>query len=120
MAQLLGPDFVSLQVRDLAAAQQFYMQQLGLPLAPMKRPNAVVFATQPIPFAIRQADDRDAGTQPGAGVALWFLADDVDALHATLVAADVTIAQPPQDGPFGRMFAFIDRDGYVITAHSSS
>jgi predicted enzyme related to lactoylglutathione lyase len=29
----------------------------------------------------------------------------------------VPIVQPPQPGPFGRMFSFVDPDGYTITVH---
>jgi len=29
----------------------------------------------------------------------------------------VEILSPPMDGPFGRMFTFIDPDGYAITIH---
>jgi catechol 2,3-dioxygenase-like lactoylglutathione lyase family enzyme len=119
MAQLLGPDFVALQVRDLQASRQFYKELLGLALAPQSAPNAVVFATKPIPFALRAAADLDLEPRPGAGVALWFLADNADALHVALAAAGVTIARPPHDGSFGRTFAFVDPDGYVITVHSN-
>ncbi|MBA3947071.1 MAG: VOC family protein [Herpetosiphonaceae bacterium] len=118
MAHLLGPDFVALQVRDLASSKQFYTEHLGLELAPHSPPNAVVFRTEPVPFAIREpAVDLDASPRLGWGVALWFLADDADTLHASLQAAGVTIAQPLQNGPFGRQFAFMDPDGYTITVH---
>lgn len=118
MARLLGPDFVALQVRNLATSKQFYLQQLGLELAPHSPPNAVVFRTEPVPFAIREpAVDLDASPRLGWGVALWFLADDADTLHAALQAAGVPIAQPLQDGAFGRQFTFVDPDGYTITVH---
>jgi predicted enzyme related to lactoylglutathione lyase len=118
MAQLLGPDFVALQVRDLEASRRFYTEQLGLDVAPHSPPNAVVFRTAPIPFAVRGPTvDLDQSQHLGWGVALWFLADDADELHAALAAHGVPIAQPPQDGPFGRMFAFVDPDGYTITVH---
>ena len=118
MAKLLGPDFMVLQVRDLAASQQYYAEAVGLELAPRSQPNAVVFNTAPIPFAIRTPHvDLDASSTLGWGTALWFKADDADALHASLVARGVTIVLPLQDGPFGRMFSFADPDGYVIAVH---
>ena len=40
-----GPDFVSLQVRDLAASAAFYEQHLSLTRLPVPNPDAVVFAT---------------------------------------------------------------------------
>ena len=38
-----GPDFISLQVRDLAASQAFYERYLGMVRSPAGPPNAVVF-----------------------------------------------------------------------------
>ena len=114
-----GPDFVALQVRDLEASARFYPEQLGLARAPVAPPGAVVFATTPIPFAIREpAVDLDAANRLGWGVALWLKAEDVDQLHDDLAGHGVPIVTAPFDGPFGRTFAFADPDGYVVTLHS--
>jgi predicted enzyme related to lactoylglutathione lyase len=51
------------------------------------------------------------------GVALWFAADDAQALHDALAAAGVPIPVVPFDGPFGRTFTFRDPDGYAVTVH---
>jgi predicted enzyme related to lactoylglutathione lyase len=113
-----GPDFVALQVRDLEASADFYTQRLGLRRAPVAPAGAVVFATEPIPFAIREpAVDLDATDRLGWGVALWLKADDVDAIHDDLVGRGVRIVTAPFDGPFGRTFSFADPDGYVVTLH---
>lgn len=113
-----GPDFIALQVRDLAASTAFYTERLGLQPAPAAPPGAVVFATAPVPFGIREAvADLDAAHGLGRGVALWLHADDVDAVHAELARHDVLIVTAPFDGPFGRTFAFADPDGYVLTLH---
>ena len=72
-----------------------------------------------MPFAVREplpGVDLTAG-QPGLGVALWLRADDAQALHDDLAAADVRIVAPPFDGPFGRTFTFADPDGYAVTVH---
>ena len=114
--------FISLQVRDLDAAAAFYEHYLGLRRAPASPPGAVVFAGDPIPFAVRTSmpdTDLDSG-QPGVGVALWFAVDDAQALHDRLAADGVPIVTGPFDGPFGRTFAIQDRDGYVITIHSAA
>ncbi len=119
MSAVTGPDFLALQVNDLERAAAFYEQELGLERAPASPPGAVVFATRPIPFAVREplpGTDLDSG-QPGLGVALWLLADDAQAVHDALGAADVPIVAEPVDGPFGRTFSFRDPDGYVITVH---
>ena len=49
-----GPDFIALQVRDLERAADFYSTRLGLRRAPASPPGAVVFATEPVSFAVRE------------------------------------------------------------------
>lgn len=115
-----GPDFVSLQVRDLAAAHAFYEHYLGLVRSPAGPPHAVVFATTPIAFALRDVvpgTDLDSGARPGVGAAVWLHATDVEAIHDALVADGHVIVSAPVDGPFGRTFTFADPDGYHVTVH---
>lgn len=115
-----GPDFISLQVRDLDASQAFYEHHLGLVRSPAGPPHAVVFATAPIAFALRDplpGTDLAAVPRPGTGVALWLHATDVQAIHDGLVAAGHAIVSAPVDGPFGRTFTFADPDGYHVTLH---
>lgn len=115
-----GPDFISLQVRDLDASQAFYEQYLGLVRSPAGPPHAVVFETAPIAFAVRDVVpgmDLDAVPQPGAGTAIWLHATDVQAIHDALAVDGHTIVSAPTDGPFGRTFTFADPDGYQITLH---
>ena len=121
MAKLLGPDFISLQVRDFSASRAFYTEMLGLTVDErFTAPDSVVFDTSTIPFALRQSTvNLDEVPQPGLGVILWFDCDHVDELHAKLAAAGATIITPPYDGPFGRTFVFADPDGYRITANEN-
>src|SRR3982751_6914529 len=105
-----GPDFVSLQARDLAASQAVYEQYLGLVRSPAGPPHAVVFETKPIAFALRDV-------VPGTGAAIWLHATDVQAIHDALAADGHTIVSAPIDGPFGRTFTFADPDGYHVTLH---
>ncbi|MEW1959506.1 VOC family protein [Kineococcus sp. NPDC059986] len=115
-----GPDFVSLQVRDLAASQAFYERYLGLVRSPAGPPHAVVFQTSPIAFALRDVvpgTDPFAGEHPGAGTAVWLHATDVQEVHDALVTDGHTVVAAPVDGPFGRTFTFADPDGYRITLH---
>lgn len=117
-----GPDFIALQVRDVEAAAVFFETRLGLNRAPASPPGAVVFTTEPIAFAVREplpGVDLDSAGQPGLGVALWFRADDAQALHDRLRAAGTTIVKAPEDGPFGRMFTFLGPEGYTLTVHGS-
>jgi predicted enzyme related to lactoylglutathione lyase len=121
MPAVTGPDFISLQVRYLAASAAFYETHLGLRRAPVSPPHAVVFATAPIAFAVREpvpGVDFDAvSPRPGAGVALWLHADDAQGLHDALVTAGVEVLVPPVDGPFGRTFTLADPGGYAVTVH---
>lgn len=115
-----GPDFISLQTRDLNASQAFYERYLGLVRSPAGPPHAVVFDTAPIAFALRDVlpdTDLAGAAQPGIGVALWMHATDVQSIHDALVADGHTIVAAPIDGPFGRAFTFADPDGYHVTLH---
>lgn len=115
-----GPDFVSLQTRDLERAAEFYTHYLGLVRSQAGPPHAVVFETRPIAFALRDlvpGVDLDAVTQPGLGMALWMHASDPQSVHDALAADGHTIVTEPFDGPFGRTFTFVDLDGYQITLH---
>ena len=119
-----GPDFIGLQVRDLEKSADFYETYLRLQRAAGAPPHAVVFATKPIAFAVREplpGVDLDAmAPHPGAGIVLWLGADDAQAVHDQLAAHGVPIVVPPFDGPFGRTFTFTDPDGYAITVHNQA
>jgi predicted enzyme related to lactoylglutathione lyase len=115
-----GPGFVSLQVRDLAAAADFYEHTVGLTRDPQPFPRAVAFLTSPIPFALLEVFPNvnlDNLPMPGLGTAVWFKAADGQAAHDALSQAGVTIIRAPYDGPFGRTFTFADLDGYAITVY---
>jgi len=115
-----GPDFISLQARDLGASQAFYERHLGLIRAQAGPPHAVVFDTKPIAFALRDVvpgTELASVAQPGIGAAIWLHATDVQAIHDALVADGHTIVSEPIDGPFGRTFTFADPDGYQVTLH---
>ncbi len=121
---VIGPDFVALQVADLARAAAFYETRLGLRRAPASPPGAVVFATQPVAFAVREplpgVDPAAARPWAGAGVALWLAADDARGLHDALAADGVEIVAPPAPTPFGLTFTLRDPDGYLITIHETT
>jgi predicted enzyme related to lactoylglutathione lyase len=115
-----GPDFISLQVRDLERSAMFYQSYLGLTRSEAGPPHAVVFDTKPVAFAVREVVpglDLDATPRPGAGVAAWLHASDAQDIHDTLKADETPIVVDPFDGPFGRTFSFLDPDGYQITLH---
>ncbi|MFE6971362.1 VOC family protein [Isoptericola sp. NPDC057653] len=120
-ATVTGPDFLALQVRDVAAAAAFFEERLGLRRSPASPPGAVVFATEPVPFAVRgplPGTDLDAG-RPGLGVALWFATTDAVALHDSLGAVGVEVLGPVVGSPFGPTFSFVGPEGYVLTVHGA-
>ena len=121
MAKLLGPDFISLQVRNLSTSRTFYTEMLGLTVDErFNTADFVLFDTSTIPFALSEAKvNLDEAPHPGWGVALWIDCDNVNELHAKMEAAGATIIQQPYDGPFGRTFVFADPDGYRITANEN-
>ncbi len=122
MAKLLGPDFISLQVRDLSTSCAFYTEVLGLTIDErFSAPDFVLFDSSTILFALSQARvNLDEAPRPGWGVTLWIDCDNVNELHARLEAAGATIITPPYDGPFGRTFVFADPNGYQLTANENS
>ncbi len=84
MAKLLGPDFISFQVRNFSASRAFYTELLGFPVDPrFDTSDFVLFDSSTIPFAITAAKvNLDEAPQPGWGVALWIDCDHVNELHA--------------------------------------
>lgn len=123
MASVIGPDFVALHVRDLAAARRFYTECLGLAVDPdFTTASFVTFTTRPILFAIREAAPGgagDAGDLATPGVDLWLHCDDADALHAALAARGVPILRGPEDTRFGRRFICRDPDGHALILYSA-
>ncbi|MES2739402.1 MAG: VOC family protein [Pseudomonadota bacterium] len=116
----IGPDFIALQVRDLAASRKFYHEIFGFEVSDHCPPGAVIFKTAPIPLALRDPLRPLPDTGPlGIGMALWIACDDADALHDLVVRRGGTILSALADGPFGRFFVAADPDGYAITFHTA-
>ncbi|WP_329114926.1 VOC family protein [Streptomyces sp. NBC_01353] len=119
-ATVEGPDFIALQVKDVPAAAAFFEEHLGMRRAPSSPPGAVVFTTNPIPFAVREplpGVDLDGDTLLGLGVALWLRTANAAQLREQLVAAGVAAVTPVQDSPFGPTFTFTGPGGYLLTVH---
>lgn len=121
MGKLLGPDFLSLQVRNFSVARAFYTELLGFTVDPrFDNPDFVLLDTTTIPLALSEAKENlDQAPRPGWGITLWIDCDKVNELHEKLQASGVTIITAPYDGPFGRTFVFADPDGYRITANEN-
>ena len=120
MTTPIGPDFIALQVRDLAVSSKFYVDIFGFKTAAQSPPGAVVLKTAPIPLALREPLRPLPETGPlGVGMVLWIACDDADALHDLIVERGGTILSQLTDGPFGRFFVASDPDGYAITFHTA-
>ncbi len=120
MTSPIGPDFIALQVRNLAASRKFYIETFGFEAAPQSPPGAVVFKTAPIALALREPVRPLPETEPlGVGVVLWVACSDADALHDLIVKRGGDIRSPLTNGPFGRFFVTSDPDGYAITFHTA-
>ena len=120
MTTPIGPDFIALQVRDLAASRKFYVETFGFEASAHCPPGAVIFKTEPIPLALREPLRPLPEAGPlGVGMVLWIACPDADALHQLVVERGGIILNPLADGPFGRFFVAGDPDGYAITFHTA-
>ena len=120
MTTPVGPDFIALQVRDLAASRKFYLEIFGFEASSHCPPGAVIFKTEPIPLALREPLRPLPEAGPlGVGMLLWIACSDADALNSLIVKRGGAILSPPADGPFGRFFVAGDPDGYSITFHTA-
>ena len=109
---LLGQlNFVFLQVPDIQAVRDFYVETLGM----------AVEADSPT--FLQLAHPSGGGATLGIGVGetrgalpevLWWTVQDTDAVHAALVERGVHIVSAPKDEPFGRTCAFADPAGNVL------
>lgn len=120
MTTLVGPSFIALQVRNLAASTTFYKEVFGFAAGDRNPPGAVVFTTKPIALALREPlrplpEDAALGT----GMVLWIACEDADMLHDLIVERGGKVLSPPSDGPFGRFFVAGDPDGYALTFHTA-
>lgn len=120
MTTPIGPGFIALQVRNLAASRKFYIDIFGFEASTHCPPGAVIFKTEPIPFALREPLHALPAAGPlGVGMALWIACPDADALHDLIVERGGAILGPLADGPFGRFFVAGDPDGYPITFYTT-
>ena len=114
----LGAATPVLRVTDSEAARTFYCDQLGFTLRSCYRPFAG--RLDPAYLVVTRDDARLHVTSfPGDGQlahVTGIACNDVDALHAELVAKNVAIHIPPTDQTWGvREICAKDADGNSIT-----
>lgn len=120
MTMPIGPSFIALQVRDLAASVAFYKDVFGFAAQDRNPPGAFVFTTKPIALALREPLRPLPESGPlGTGMVLWIACDDADAYHDQIIERGGTILSQVNDGPFGRFFVASDPDGYALTFHTA-
>lgn len=99
---------------DPERSRRFYRDALGLAIhrefGPADEPGTVFF----LGGGLLEVSGRSAGPA-GPTVELWLQVRDVQAEHARLAAAGVTIVRPPQQEPWGLIEMWIaDPDGVRI------
>jgi catechol-2,3-dioxygenase len=107
-------NFVILNVRDVAGMRDFYRDALGLAVAAESPGFVQLRAAGGASFSLQAHD----GPRPADTVELWWQAEDVDALHSSLVARDIAIVSPPTDQPFGRALTVRDPEGNAINFYA--
>lgn len=112
-----------LMVSDLAAAERFYTEALGLPVA-RRGERSVAFETGDCTLKIEADFDaetldafglRPPGDERGDGAVIVLEVDDVDDAHERATGADADVLMPPRTASWGRrLFLVRDPDGYVL------
>ena len=109
-------------VQDLTRSLAFY-QQLGFNLSGTWEPDGKLswcrLGRAESALMLQQAEEEDGPAEGrGRGVRLFFICDDVDALHAEFIGAGVTI-ESPQLAFYGMKQIFLkDPDGYELCFES--
>jgi lactoylglutathione lyase len=81
--------------------------------SPLRAPSSRLFPRSELPAPIGRAAPADPAPWPQGEVA--FFVEDVDAEHARLQAAGITVPAPPIDRPWGeRTLHVADPDGNVV------
>lgn len=114
----------TLLVADLDRSVAFYEDVLDLSVAE-RRGSRVAFDTGDCALVLEgELDDETLaaygldppGADPGRGVLVSLLYDDVDAVHDRAAASDLAeVLTEPREAPWGeRLFLVADPDGYVL------
>jgi predicted enzyme related to lactoylglutathione lyase len=117
---------IELRVHDVDAAYRFYRELVGLELD--------------VPASDGPADDRHshavwgsaeqgtrllltirgAGQEPISRTRVSFVVPDLDGTHARMVRAGIEVRRVPEDLSWGRVSAYSDPDGNIVTLVQSA
>jgi catechol 2,3-dioxygenase-like lactoylglutathione lyase family enzyme len=119
-----------LQVRDVAASSRWYQAVLGLRSGHGGDEFEMLLDGDAFVMQLHRLDAHEHGIlRPdtdgtrGAGVSLWFQADDRDAFAALVDqarSAGATVVEDPHWNPLAHHHeaTLVDPDGYVVVVHS--
>lgn len=114
---ITGTDFVNLYTRDLAKAEEFYGEVLGLPV--LKRYGqmpGIEYETGNLTIAILQSEDFGIPFS-ASGQHLALRVEDAAAARAELEAKGVEFAADTMDSGVCHMAFFEDPDGNKLMLH---
>jgi catechol 2,3-dioxygenase-like lactoylglutathione lyase family enzyme len=123
MADKIRFEGLTLTVENIERSLAFYNGMLGLAVEINAAP---AFAMLRVPGAgggtiglLALAEARKDGVAAATpeqcrGIHVELSTDDLDGLHAELVARGVVFGQPPHDEPWERSMSALDPDGYSV------
>jgi catechol 2,3-dioxygenase-like lactoylglutathione lyase family enzyme len=123
MTEAIRFEGLTLTVASIRGALAFYSGKLGLAVEVDAAPD---FALLRIGGGqggtiglLSQAQALKEGAAPSTpaqkrAIHVEFSCDDLDALHASLLARGVVFHQPPHDEPWERSMTAFDPDGYAV------
>ena len=112
---------IELRVSDVDAAYRFYRDLIGLELDEPASDGPVDDRHSHASWGSEEDGNRllltlrGAGTQPPSRSRVSFAVDDVDAKHVALVKARVEVQRAPQVLSWGKVAAYVDADGNIVT-----
>lgn len=110
-------------VKDIAMSVQFYRDQLSFTLVRQADSQGRMFWCRlqrgGASLMLQQAEPEDSAPEGrGRGVVLYFICDDVDALHAELTTRGLQL-EPPIVAYYGMRQLFVpEPDGYSVCFES--
>ena len=106
---MLKSSIATLHAASSAAAEDFYVRQLGFTLKSAYRADPAL--VDPCYLGLMRDEVKlHVSSFPGDGVAggvVMIIVEDLDALHAELIAKGVAIAMPPTDQTWGNREMYV-------------
>ena len=111
---------LTLTVESVERSLAFYRDLLGLDVAWNAAPAFAMLRHGPGTIGLlsiveaRKEGIADSTANQRAAIHVEFSTDDLDSLHAELVAKGVAFHAPPHDEPWERSMTAFDPDGYAV------